>query len=87
MYDAVPALRRALTVSLLEWKGWTRGHRGLVVGRYINWPFVPEVVSLLNNFTTEAHALGLRVKFYYTSVSPFRGAVFPSLCFAPMSIF
>ena len=41
---------------------------GTMVNPYINWPFVPEVVSLLNNFTEEAHELGLRVKFYYTLV-------------------
>jgi hypothetical protein len=39
---------------------------GTMVNPYINWPFVPEVVSLLDNFTSDAHSLGLRVKFYYT---------------------
>lgn len=34
--------------------------------RYINWPFVPEIVDFMENFTSQAHALQMQVKFYYT---------------------
>jgi hypothetical protein len=35
-------------------------------GRYINWPFVPEIVDFMENFTQQAHAHQMQVKFYYT---------------------
>lgn len=41
-------------------------HNGTMVNPYINWPFEPEVVNFLENYTSQAHDLGLRVKYYYT---------------------
>ena len=56
-------------------------HNGSMVNPYINWPFVPgwnldqriritlwiaDVVRLMENYTSQAHALGVQVKFYYT---------------------
>jgi hypothetical protein len=32
----------------------------------INWPFVPEVVDFMEDFTHQSHALNMQVKFYYT---------------------
>ena len=37
-----------------------------MINPYINYPFVPESVALLENYTKEANDLGMRVKFYYT---------------------
>ena len=37
-----------------------------MVNPYINWPFVPEVVELMANYSQQCKALGMRVKFYYT---------------------
>ena len=39
---------------------------GSMVNPYINYPFVPDTVALLENYTEQAHALGMGVKFYYT---------------------
>ena len=39
---------------------------GTLVNPYINWPFQPEVVEFLESYTSQAHALGLKVKYYYT---------------------
>ena len=39
---------------------------GTMVNPYINYPFVPDTVVLLENYTTLSHAEGMRVKFYYT---------------------
>eukprot|EP00041_Stephanoeca_diplocostata_P030302 m.914684 g.914684 ORF g.914684 m.914684 type:complete len:1236 (+) comp23730_c1_seq7:171-3878(+) len=39
---------------------------GTMVNPYINWPFVPKTVEFMENFTAQAHDLGLIVKFYYT---------------------
>ena len=39
---------------------------GSLVNPNINYPFVPQTVALLENYTSQAHALGLAVKFYYT---------------------
>lgn len=43
-------------------------HQGVstMINPYINYPFVPESITLLANYTREANALGMRVKFYYT---------------------
>ena len=43
-------------------------HQGVatMINPYINYPFVGESVALLANYTAEANALGMRVKFYYT---------------------
>ena len=43
-------------------------HQGVatMINPYINYPFVPESVALLDNYTTEANRLGMRVKYYYT---------------------
>jgi hypothetical protein len=37
-----------------------------MVNPYINWPFVPDVVNFMEDYTHDAHALGMQVKFYYT---------------------
>ena len=39
---------------------------GSLVNPYINYPFLPETVDFLANYTRESHALGLAVKYYYT---------------------
>ncbi|KAL1519036.1 hypothetical protein AB1Y20_003304 [Prymnesium parvum] len=39
---------------------------GTLVNPYINYPFVPVTVELMENYTSQARALGLRTKFYYT---------------------
>ena len=39
---------------------------GTLVNPYINWPFQPEVVEFLESYTSQAHVLGLNVKYYYT---------------------
>eukprot|EP00039_Didymoeca_costata_P024761 m.11370 g.11370 ORF g.11370 m.11370 type:complete len:1033 (-) comp4432_c0_seq1:114-3212(-) len=43
-------------------------HQGVasMINPYINYPFEPESVALLANYTADANALGMRVKFYYT---------------------
>jgi hypothetical protein len=41
-------------------------HNGTMVNPYINWPFVPAIVNFMENFTSQAHALKMQVKFYYT---------------------
>ena len=43
-------------------------HQGVdsMINPYINYPFDPRSVALLANYTRAAHALGMRVKFYYT---------------------
>lgn len=37
-----------------------------MVNPYINWPFVPEVVDFMENYTSQSHAVDMQVKFYYT---------------------
>eukprot|EP00037_Helgoeca_nana_P021153 m.212513 g.212513 ORF g.212513 m.212513 type:complete len:219 (-) comp25534_c0_seq1:408-1064(-) len=37
-----------------------------MINPYINYPFVPKSVALLANYTSDANALGMRVKYYYT---------------------
>ena len=37
-----------------------------MINPFINYPFIPESVALLDNYTKTANALGMRVKFYYT---------------------
>ena len=37
-----------------------------MVNPYINWPFVPDVVNFMEDYTRQAHALNVQVKFYYT---------------------
>lgn len=37
-----------------------------MINPFINYPFISESVSLLENYTKTANALGMRVKFYYT---------------------
>ena len=37
-----------------------------MVNPYINWPFVPDVVDFMEDYTQQAHALDVQVKFYYT---------------------
>jgi len=37
-----------------------------LVNPYINYPFIPKTVQLLENYTEQAHELGMQVKFYYT---------------------
>ena len=37
-----------------------------MVNPYINWPFVPDVVNFMEDYTRQAHALDVQVKFYYT---------------------
>jgi hypothetical protein len=39
---------------------------GTLVNPYINYPFVPPIVDLIENYTRQARALGMRTKFYYT---------------------
>ena len=39
---------------------------GTLVNPYINYPFVPVTVALMENYTVQARGLGLRTKFYYT---------------------
>ena len=43
-------------------------HQGVdtMINPFINYPFIPESVELLANYTKTANALGMRVKFYYT---------------------
>lgn len=43
-------------------------HQGVdtMINPFINYPFIPESVALLDNYTKTANALGMRVKFYYT---------------------
>ena len=31
---------------------------------YINWPFEPRSVELMDNYTTQSNALGMQVKFF-----------------------
>lgn len=33
---------------------------------YINYPFIPQTVELMDNYTSIANDLGMAVKFYYT---------------------
>ena len=37
-----------------------------MINPFINYPFIPESVALLTNYTKAANQLGMRVKFYYT---------------------
>ena len=39
---------------------------GTLVNPYINYPFIPATVALMENYTSQARALGMRTKFYYT---------------------
>ena len=39
---------------------------GTLVNPYINYPFVPPTVEFIENYTAQARALDMRVKFYYT---------------------
>lgn len=39
---------------------------GSLVNPYINYPFGPDVVPFLANYSEQAHALGMGFKFYYT---------------------
>ena len=39
---------------------------GTLVNPYINYPFVPPIVDFIENYTAQARALNIRVKFYYT---------------------
>ena len=41
-------------------------HNGTMVNPYINWPFVPEIVDFMEDFTSQSHAVKMQVKFYYT---------------------
>ena len=43
-------------------------HQGVdtMINPFINYPFIPESVALLANYTQTANALGMRVKYYYT---------------------
>jgi hypothetical protein len=43
-------------------------HQGVdtMINPFINYPFIPESVALLANYTQTANKLGMRVKFYYT---------------------
>ena len=43
-------------------------HQGVdtMINPFINYPFIPESVALLDNYTRTANALGMRVKYYYT---------------------
>ena len=43
-------------------------HQGVdtMINPFINYPFIPESVALLANYTKIANDLGMRVKFYYT---------------------
>ena len=43
-------------------------HQGVdtMINPFINYPFIPQSVALLDNYTKAANALGMRVKFYYT---------------------
>jgi hypothetical protein len=43
-------------------------HQGVdtMINPFINYPFIPESVELLANYTKTANDLGMRVKFYYT---------------------
>jgi hypothetical protein len=36
------------------------------VNPFINYPFVPVTVDLMENYTSQARSLGMRTKFYYT---------------------
>jgi len=38
-----------------------------LVNPFINYPFVPDTVTLIENYTSLAHQLGLSVKYYYTN--------------------
>jgi hypothetical protein len=39
---------------------------GTLVNPYINYPFIPKTVDLMNNYTQQAKSLGMQTKFYYT---------------------
>ena len=39
---------------------------GSLVNPYINYPFLDETVELIKNYTEQANALGMAVKYYYT---------------------
>ena len=39
---------------------------GTLVNPYINYPYVPQVVDFLENYTRISHELGMVVKYYYT---------------------
>ena len=39
---------------------------GSLINPWINFPFLPDTVPFLTNFTTQANALGMATKFYYT---------------------
>jgi hypothetical protein len=39
---------------------------GTLVNPYINYPFIPPTVELMENYTAQARALGMRTKVYYT---------------------
>ena len=41
-------------------------HNKTMVNPYINYPFIPEIVDFMENYTSISHALGIQVKFYYT---------------------
>ena len=54
-----------MTVATLH-QGIGGIHNGTMVNPYINWPFVPEIVDFMESFTSQAHAVNMQVKFYYT---------------------
>eukprot|EP00051_Salpingoeca_urceolata_P011338 m.140348 g.140348 ORF g.140348 m.140348 type:complete len:1261 (+) comp17082_c0_seq3:824-4606(+) len=39
---------------------------GTLVNPYIDYPFVPQTVELMENYTRQSRELGMAVKFYYT---------------------
>ncbi len=62
-----PQQAAALNVSVVTLH---QGIPGIIndtlVNPYINYPFVPVTVAFMENFTSQARALGMRTKFYYT---------------------
>ena len=40
--------------------------RFVAPARYINYPFTPREVALMENISSQARALGVAAKFYYT---------------------
>jgi hypothetical protein len=64
---ATPAALKARGANVITLhQGISGVFNGTMVNPYINYPFVPATVDFMENYTQQAHALEVVVKFYYT---------------------
>ena len=64
---ATPASLKARGANVITLhQGISGVFNGTMVNPYINYPFVPATVDFMENYTQQAHALDVVVKFYYT---------------------